>query len=279
MKRDDVIERVLGNVAIHVAKETNANNIISVERVDIDSMDESMFYNVKVTVFNRTEKGYVKSEYRTKIKKPEAGSIVSMKELLMDAIAHKYIKKGERVVCIQDSSLGSGFKGLMLVFDVDRLFFDISTHKLAENIKPEVIEAVMDIALEIGREGREGRKVGTAFILGDRSVERYSKQMIINPFANISPEDRKITDPNLKESVKNFAQLDGVFFIDGDGVINSAGSYININSEDLFLPEGYGTRHMNCAAITAKSDAIAIVVSESGGRVRVFKKGKVVISF
>ena len=34
-------------------------------------------------------------------------------------------------------------------------------------VKPEVFEAVLNIALEIGKEGREGRMIGTAFIIGD----------------------------------------------------------------------------------------------------------------
>jgi DNA integrity scanning protein DisA with diadenylate cyclase activity len=39
-----------------------------------------------------------------------------------------------------------------------------------------------------------------------------------------------------------------------------------------------GTKHRNCAAITyAVPEAIAIVVSESGGKIRVFKEGKLVM--
>ena len=273
------VEKVLGNSAIQIAKDIGANSIISVERVGQgDLMDESLFHDVKVSVFNRNPKRYVKREYKTKVKKPETGSVTPMKELLMDAVAHEFIKKGERVVCIQDGSVGSGFKGILMIFDVDKLFFDISTHKLAENINPEIIEAVIDLAREISREGREGRKVGTGFIIGNRSIEKYTKQMIINPFFNLPREQRKINDKNLKESIKNFAQLDGVFFIDEEGVVNSAGTYIDIRSDDLFLPEGFGTRHRSCAAISAKTDAIAVVVSESGGVVRVFKKGRVVMS-
>ena len=56
----------------------------------------------------------------------------------------------------------------------------------SKGIKPEVFEAVLNIALELGAQGREGRPVGTIFILGDHEkVLQLSRQMIINPFQGI----------------------------------------------------------------------------------------------
>lgn len=270
------IESIMGLAATKIADEISADAIITVERHNTEkSSEETPFYDVKVTVFKRVKKqAFSKTEYCTKIKKPEPGSIASIKELLVNAVSNKYLNKGERVVCVQDESMGTGFKSMLMVFEVDKLFFDISSNKLAENVNPEAIEAVFEIAMEIGKEGREGKHIGTAFIIGKKDMMKYTKQLIINPFAYIEESERKITDPNIKETIKEFAQLDGVFCIDEQGVVLSAGTYIDVDTAGLDIPSGLGTRHRSCAAITAKADTIAIVVSESGGKIRVFKRGK-----
>lgn len=35
------------------------------------------------------------------------------------------------------------------------------------NVNPEVLKSVIELAIEVAREGREGRKIGTMFIVGD----------------------------------------------------------------------------------------------------------------
>ncbi len=90
-----------------------------------------------------------------------------------------------------------------------------------------VFEAVIKIALEISTEGREGRSIGTAFILGDsENVLAKSRQLIMNPFQGYKKEERLITDPDISDNIKEFAQLDGAFVITGDGVVEAAGRYI-----------------------------------------------------
>ncbi|MFA4886651.1 MAG: diadenylate cyclase [Candidatus Nanoarchaeia archaeon] len=272
------IEGSIGKAAASIAEEINADYVIAIGRLE-DNDEENLFFEVRVSIFKRVKpNSYSKEEYVSKIKKPESGTIVSMKEILRQAIAQKMIQKGERVVCVQGEGLGSGYKGMLFVFDVDKLFFDISSNKLAEYVDSAVIEAVIDIALELSQEGREGKKVGTAFVIGKQEIMRYTKQLIINPFKNLERDERKVTDPNLRETMKEFALLDGIFMIDEDGTILSAGTYLDVDTEGLELPSGLGTRHRNCAAITAKSDALAVCVSESGGKVRVFKGGKIVMS-
>lgn len=273
------IENIIGTAATKIAEDINADAIVSIERNNSEIADnDSPFYEIKLSIFRRTAKlAYSKTEYCKKIKRPDPGSTTPIKELLMEAIANKYITKGDRVVCIQDSSIGNGYKAMLLVFDVDKLFFDISTNKLAEHIEPEILEAIFDLAMDIVKEGREGKRIGTAFIIGKPEIMEYTKQLIINPFAYIDDSMRKITDPRIKETIKEFAQLDGVFFIDEQGIVLSAGTYIDIDTAGLDISHGLGTRHRNCAAITARTDSIAIVVSESGGKIRVFKKGKIVI--
>jgi trk/ktr system potassium uptake protein len=148
------------------------------------------------------------------------------------------------------------------------------------DIQPEVFEAVFATAVEISREGREGKPVGTAFIVGDsRAVLAGSKQLILNPFEGHDPAKRLITDPSNVENVKEFALLDGVFIVSGEGVIEAAGRYLTIDTSNVRIPMGLGTRHASVAGITRATKAIGIVVSQSGGRISVFRGGELVKQF
>ena len=271
------IEQAIGIAATKIAKEINSDSIISIERIERDEYDEDNL-DIKVSIFKRIQpKVFKKIEYKTKTRKLEPGSIIPVKEILMEAITKDYIKKGERVVCIEDGSMGTGYKGVLFIFDVDEVFFKIGKQNVSEHINSEIVEATLSIALEISHEGREGRKIGTAFILGNISeLNKYLRQLIINPFKNLD-EKIKITDPSIKETIKEFSQLDGVFVIDEEGHIVSAGTYIDINFLEANLPEGFGTKHRSCAALTKETDAIAIVVSESGGKVRILKDGRIAV--
>jgi DNA integrity scanning protein DisA with diadenylate cyclase activity len=280
MPKERDFERSIGDAAISLADSINAQAIISAERDEREKIDyDEPVISIKINLFKKVGgKNYKKYEYKTRLKKPEHGSTISPKELLIDAISHHLINKGDRVICIQDESLGSGHKAVMFVIDVDNLFFNMSQNKLTRNIKPEVLEAVMDIALEISKYGREGKKVGTIFVITDKDVKKYTKQMIINPFEHLSEKERSITNPELRETIIAFSLLDGAFIINGEGKVLSAGTYLDIDTKNIYLPSGFGTRHRAAAAITQETEAVAVVVSETGGKVRVFNEGKIAMN-
>ncbi len=272
------IDKTIGFAATRIAKDIGADSIVTIERIHDEKLEDTDDIAIKVSIFKQTSPGiFKKIEYETKTKKIEFGSVAPIKTILAEAINKRYIEKEERLVCVQDANIGTGYKGLLFVIDVDEVFFKIGQQKLSEYISSEIVEAVINIAKEIGEEGREGRKIGTAFIIGDpKEINPHLKQMIINPFFNLD-EKPKITDPDLKETIKNFAQLDGAFVINNDGEILTAGTYINIDASDLDFPDGFGTKHRSVAALTKHTNSIGVVVSESGGKVRVMKKGRISI--
>jgi DNA integrity scanning protein DisA with diadenylate cyclase activity len=144
-------------------------------------------------------------------------------------------------------------------------------------LRPEVLERVIGIAGSLAAEGREGKPVGTIFVVGDTDrVQKSCRPMVINPFYGYREDDRNILDPFMEETVKEFSSIDGAFVIRGDGVIMSAGSYLLPNIPGQELPSGYGARHEAAAGITATTDAIAIVISESTRQVSVFRKGAMI---
>jgi DNA integrity scanning protein DisA with diadenylate cyclase activity len=145
-------------------------------------------------------------------------------------------------------------------------------------VEPQVLEKVLQIATDISRQGREGRPVGTTFVLGDyEQVSRFCRQMVINPFRGYGEEEKSILDPSLGETVKEFSTIDGAFIIRGDGVIMSAGTFLRPEHAAPNLPSGLGARHTAAAAITQGTASVAVVVSQSTGSISVYKGGGLVM--
>ena len=150
--------------------------------------------------------------------------------------------------------------------------------RLDTQVPLETLRAVVDLALEIGREGREGHPVGTMFVVGDtRKVLTMSRPMNFNPFRGYSHAERDIRDPAVREQIKDIAQLEGAIVIRRDGVAVAACMRIEAPDKDITLSMGLGTRHAAAAAISKCTKAIAVVVSQSSGSVRIFQNGKVVL--
>lgn len=154
----------------------------------------------------------------------------------------------------------------------DGYFNDIRYANLT--IERAVAASVIELAIEIAREGREGRKIGTMFVIGDedRVLER-SRCLILDPLAGHPREALTITDPNVRETVKELAQVDGGFVVTADGHVVSAARYFTASIDDLEPMLGLGTRHIAAASISRHTDALAVVVSESSV-VRLFEDGR-----
>jgi diadenylate cyclase len=145
-----------------------------------------------------------------------------------------------------------------------------------QGLNRAVLEQVITLALEIAREGREGRKIGTLFTVCDApAVLRRSRCLILDPLLGHPDAVKHIADPDMRETIKELAQLDGAFVVSDDGVVISACRYLNVSSEGINLPLGLGSRHMAAASISKETDALAVVVSESS-LVRVFDHGELV---
>jgi DNA integrity scanning protein DisA with diadenylate cyclase activity len=90
----------------------------------------------------------------------------------------------------------------------------------------------------------------------------------------LAPARTHITDPDLRGTIKELAQLDGAFVISETGIVVAACRYLDASVEQIDLPLGFGSRHLAAASISQRLGAIAIVVSESGV-VRVFHAGQI----
>jgi DNA integrity scanning protein DisA with diadenylate cyclase activity len=141
---------------------------------------------------------------------------------------------------------------------------------------PVVLESLIELAVEIAREGREGRRIGTLFALGDeQAVLAKSRPLILDPLSGHPESSRRLSDPDLRGTVKELAQLDGAFVVSREGLVVSACRYLDATASQVEMPLGLGSRHIAAANISAVTNAIGIVVSESSV-VRLFCHGKLV---
>ena len=136
------------------------------------------------------------------------------------------------------------------------------------------VEEVVQLAVEIAREGREGRKIGTIFVVGDvDEVLSRSRPLLLDPLYGHASDLLDIRRPEFRETVKELAQLDGAFVVDKRGTFVSAARYLSVDPATQLLP-GLGTRHAAAASITTETRAVGVVVSQSS-IVRVYSGGEI----
>jgi diadenylate cyclase len=149
---------------------------------------------------------------------------------------------------------------------------------LGPEFSSQVVENLLHVAMEIGAQGYEGHPTGTILVVGDSTaVMEQSRQLTLNPFAGMAEVERNCMDPPIRDAIKTFAVLDGAFVIREDGVVLSAGRYLQVFSKDVKLPIGLGARHSAAAAVTRATKAVAVTVSQTTGTVRFFKQGEIAL--
>jgi DNA integrity scanning protein DisA with diadenylate cyclase activity len=201
-------------------------------------------------------------------------------QALLEFVAAEMIAPEARVVAVY-----SGFEaGTIDSVSVLRLAEHLGQltsrdlRNLETKVPLETLKLVVDLAVEIGREGREGKPVGTLFVVGDaRKVIQSSHSTGFDPVRGYSRSERRLTDPRVREGIKEIAQLDGAFVVGSDGTVEAAARYIDASAENVSVAKGLGARHWAAAAITRRTRSVAVAVSETSGTVRIFQNGEVVL--
>ena len=211
---------------------------------------------------------------------PEAPVFEKLTQALLECVAEDMLTPGATVVALYsgfDSEKIDSLSLLQLDEHLGRLTAR-DLRQLETSVPLETLREVVDLAVEVGREGREGKPVGTMFVVGDtRKVLSQCHEAGFDPVKGYSREQRNLRDPRIRESLKEVAQLDGAFIVAADGTVERAAQLIDTSPVSLTLSKGLGSRHWAAAAITKNTKAIAIVVSESTGTVRIFQNGEVVL--
>ena len=202
-----------------------------------------------------------------------------VKVALVSALAQGAFKEGDLVLCMT-GRVGRPPDTLMQMHIGGSLDDRVAIEgvKLGEGFDSQVVDALIQLALQIGQEGYEGHPIGTIITIGDHnSVLEKSRQITLNPFQGLGESERNVLDPKIREAIKNFSVLDGAFVIREDGVVLSAGRYLSASDEEVPVPLGLGARHAAAAGITATTECLALVVSQTSGAVRLFKGGEILL--
>ena len=278
--------RIMLETACMIAKKTHSKGVLLYADMieDYESLakiGQEKQVDLILAIKDETSFQDASSVFKKVLRIPDVplGRINQVKMAIIQALSKGLVKKGDKWVCLSGIPQTKVLDNL-LILEFGKEFEMISSTDLpviSEIVRPEVFETVLSLALEISIEGKEGRKpVGTIFVIGKHEeVLKFSHPMVINPFQGYPEEERNILDPRLKETVKEFSSIDGAFIFREDGVILAAGRHLDASGENIEIPLGLGSRHRAAAGITSLTDALAIVISEETGGVRIFHHGKI----
>jgi DNA integrity scanning protein DisA with diadenylate cyclase activity len=203
-----------------------------------------------------------------------------LSQSLLKAIADELLAPAARVVALY-SGFEAGTLDSISVIDLGDHLGRLTVRDLRQletRVPLDTLQTVVNLALEIGREGREGKPVGTMFVVGDvPKVRKYSRSASFDPVRGYSRKERNLKSARVREGIKEIAQMDGAIIVAADGTVEAAAQYIDAPAADISLSKGLGARHWSAAAITRASKAVAVAVSESSGTVRIFQGGECVL--
>jgi DNA integrity scanning protein DisA with diadenylate cyclase activity len=201
-------------------------------------------------------------------------------QALLECVAAELIPPQAQVVAVY-SGFEAGTIDSVSVLKLEEHLGQLTSRDLRNletKVPLETLKLVVDVAVEIGREGREGKPVGTLFVVGDtRKVLQSSHSTGFDPVRGYARGERNLSDPRVREGIKEIAQLDGAFIVGPDGTVEAAARYIDASAENVSVAKGLGARHWAAAAITRRTRSVAVAVSETNGTVRLFQNGEVVL--
>jgi diadenylate cyclase len=200
-----------------------------------------------------------------------------LEQALLEALADDLIKPGAKVLAVYSAFEAGTYDSISFVGlgeSLGRLTVR-DLQQLETSVPLDTLQTVVNMAVEIGREGREGKPVGTILVVGDtRNVLKRTRSAGFDPVKGYSRKERNLRSSRVREGIKEIAILDGAIIISAEGVVEASARYIDAPAMDISLSKGLGSRHWAAAAISNATRAVAIAVSETSGTVRVFQNGK-----
>jgi len=201
-------------------------------------------------------------------------------QAVLESVADDLLTPGATVVALYSGFQAESIDSVSVINLGDHLdrLTGRDLRQLETRVPLDTLKIVVDLAVEIGREGREGQPIGTMFVVGDtRKVLGASRPVGFDPVKGYNRNERSLVDPKVREGIKEIAQLDGAILVSADGTVTAACRYVDSSAADVTLSKGLGARHWAAAAISRATKAVAVTVSQSNGTVRIFQNGEVVL--
>ncbi len=214
------------------------------------------------------------------LNKEDAPLLERLQHALLEAVADEILENQCDVIAVYGGFEQNRLDSISVIRLDERLrrLTSRDLQRLESSVPLNNLKTVIDLAIQIGREGREGKKVGTMFVVGDtRKVLQHCKDSGFDPMRGYQRKNRDLHDPRVREDIKEIAQMDGAFIVSPDAIVEKSRQIIEVMHENLSLSKGLGSRHWAGAAISQKTKAIAVVVSQSSGSVRLFQNGELVL--
>jgi len=210
----------------------------------------------------------------------DAPVIERLTQALLRGVAREILTPGDGVVVMYSGFEADALDSISFI-RLDEHLGRLTARDLRQletSVPLETLKTVVDLAVEIGREGREGKAVGTMFVVGDtRRVLSHCQPAGFDPVKGYARSERDLHDPRVREAIKEVGTLDGAFIVSAEGIVEKSAQLVDAPYANLTLSKGLGSRHWAGAAISKMTNAIAVVVSQSSGTVRIFQNGEVML--
>lgn len=201
---------------------------------------------------------------------------------LLLAVLHEQVEMDQTVLCLAAREPGRRIDTLIASCPRTDIPWFSGSRRSVESLSGVLsneLARLIAIALRLSAEGREGRPIGTIFVLGDlEELSPYLRQLVLNPCEGHPKRRRNIHEDGFFETIREFAALDGAFIVNQKGTVEAAGVYLDGQRRRAKLPEGLGARHSAAAGITAATSAVALVISESSCTVTAFHGGRPILT-
>jgi len=161
--------------------------------------------------------GEAESELATiKLDMPESTVQDRLTQAVLECVASEKLSSGSTVVAVYSSFHSESIDTVSILKLTERLvrLTARDLKKLETKVPLETLKIVVDLAVTIGKEGREGKPIGTMFVVGDhRKVLEHSRPGGFDAMKGYTRKERNLNDNKVREGIKELAQLDGMFVV------------------------------------------------------------------
>lgn len=212
---------------------------------------------------------------------PDSPITDQLTQALLEATADDIIAPGSTVVALYSGFGADDAIDSMSIINLSEHLNRLTGRELRDletRVPLDTLKIVVDLAVEIGRDGREGHAVGTMFVVGDtKNVLAHSRPTGFDPVKGYNRKERNLDEARVREGIREIAGLDGAIIVSPSNIVEATCRYLDAPATNLTLSKGLGARHWAAAAISRATNAIAVTVSQTNGTVRIFQNGEVVL--